>query len=628
MRLSGQNLHAGMSGDQVAELQGELTRLGFTIPEAERHDQTFGVGTAAGGDGISNRARTAGHRGRRPPNRGRARPARWQQCRRTDPCRRPCPSRCPRRFRCPRPAPDTSRIRHRRPRRPAASPARVYLDYGAPAADLRLRAYRRGFGGTAARLGEETRTGPDGRYRLPFDADGAPVNLELRAVQSRGNRVSEVSLTDTVFAVAKGDVLNVVAPSSVRPLGSEYGRLLADVERHLQGRRLGEAKETDEQADLTLLQESTGWDARLVALAASAEHVAAETGVTPTAAYAMLRAGLPDDPVGLAGVSANAVTRALGQGAAAGVVDLDKTERDAAVDAFTSFVGATRLAAVAPGALSSQGEMLAAAGLSADAAARFDEIEAANAQRGGDAAQLWRQVKAAGLPVDALQRTGKLGYLTLNNASLTSHLQQELSDDDLGPALVAGELYRPQAWEARLTDAAGGDDDALAALVPPAFPGKTTAARVRAYAEDLARKVRVSYPTNVVAHMVATEQLSLGDTDAAGRADVATFLDRAAGLGLALGRTPVSAMVRDHGDRLLAGVPAHACARGHRHGEDAAADLPDHAHGRSDEGALGPRLPIGARRDRDVAPQVPGPPRRPLRHGRTKPRSSTRRRSR
>ena len=238
------------------------------------------------------------------------------------------------------------------------------------------------------------------------------------------------------------------------------------------------------------------------------------------------------------------------------MVTLDKTERDAAVDAFTSFVGATRLAAVAPGALSSQGEMLAAAGLSADAAARFDEIEAANAQRGGDAAQLWRQVKAAGLPVDALQRTGKLGYLTLNNASLTSHLQQELSDDDLGPALVAGELYRPQAWEARLTDAAGGDDDALAALVPPAFPGKTTAARVGAYAEDLARKVRVSYPTNVVAHMVATEQLSLGDTDAAGRADVATFLDRAAGLGLALGRTPVSAMVRDHGDRLLAGVPA------------------------------------------------------------------------
>ena len=60
--------------------------------------------------------------------------------------------------------------------------------------------------------------------------------------------------------------------------------------------------------------------------------------------------------------------------------------------------------------------------------------------------------------------------------------------------------------------------------------------------------------------MVATGQLALPGTDAAVRADVATFLDRAAALGLALGRTPVSAMLRDHGDELLAGVPASASA--------------------------------------------------------------------
>ena len=305
MRLSGQNLHAGMSGDEVAELHSELTRLGFTIPEGEQRDQTFGVGTAQAVTAF----RTAhGLAGPAVVDRRTAAALTHAVAALSPNGPTPVPVPVPGPDPGTEPAPDGS----------AGITGRVYLEYGVPAADLRLRAYRRGFGGTAARLGEETRTGPDGSYRIRFDADGAPVNLELRAVQTRGNRVSEVALTDTVFAVAQGDVLNVVAPTSVRPLGSEYGRLLADVERHLQGRRLGEAKETDEQADLTLLQESTGWDARLVALAASAEHVAAETGVTPTAAYAMLRAGLPDDPVGLAGVSANAVTRALGQGADGG----------------------------------------------------------------------------------------------------------------------------------------------------------------------------------------------------------------------------------------------------------------------------------------------------------------------
>jgi len=46
MRLSGQNLRAGMAGDEVAELHAELILLGFAIPDTERRDQVFGVGTA------------------------------------------------------------------------------------------------------------------------------------------------------------------------------------------------------------------------------------------------------------------------------------------------------------------------------------------------------------------------------------------------------------------------------------------------------------------------------------------------------------------------------------------------------------------------------------------------------
>ena len=116
----------------------------------------------------------------------------------------------------------------------------------------------------------------------------APLNLELRVSADDG---PEVVLTDTLFDVQPGDVVNVVAPASVQPPGAEYQRLLTDLASPLGGLPLGGARQTADQPDLTLLQESTGWDARLVALAASAEHVAAATGLTAAAAYALLRAG-------------------------------------------------------------------------------------------------------------------------------------------------------------------------------------------------------------------------------------------------------------------------------------------------------------------------------------------------
>ena len=46
MRWQGRHLRAGLSGSDVAELHEELIRLGYPVPEAERAEQTFGVGTA------------------------------------------------------------------------------------------------------------------------------------------------------------------------------------------------------------------------------------------------------------------------------------------------------------------------------------------------------------------------------------------------------------------------------------------------------------------------------------------------------------------------------------------------------------------------------------------------------
>ncbi|TNH27809.1 hypothetical protein FHG89_17030 [Micromonospora orduensis] len=437
----------------------------------------------------------------------------------------------------------------------------LYLEYGEPAVDRVVRAYRKGFGGVTAPYGQ-TRTDQTGRFEIsltsdddPADegADSTPLNLELRILQADR---TEVTVTDTLFGVQPGDVVNVVAPTSVQPPATEHAQLLTDTERHLGGKRLGIAKQTADQPDLTLLQENTSWDARLIALAATAEQVTAATGLATPAAYALVRAGLPGDPAGLAGVSPAAVDRALKKASVAGIVDLDDTDRQDAVATFTGFARDHRLAAIAPGALSTQRDMLAAAGLSDNQAAAFDDIEATVAHTGGSTDDLWAAADRANLPVDALKLVGKLGRLTLNNATLTRHLVPALKGNDLGPALVTRRLHRPRAWAKLVRAAAEVAEVAVDDLIPPAFLGDDTTTRLDAYATDLARKVRISFPTNVAAHEVATGSLPLPGADDAIREHTATVLDRAAALGLQLGRVSVTAMLTDHGEELLDGIPA------------------------------------------------------------------------
>ena len=267
MRLSGQDLRAGMASDEVAELHVELARLGFTVPDPERQDKRFGVGTA--------RAVATFQRAHGLPDSAVVDAATAAAL--TEAI---AASESPRRI-----------------------TGRVYFDTGQPAGDITLRAYRRGFGGAADRLG------PD------HDSPGRQLPVRRSTPTARRSTSNCGPCRSTATRSARSRSPHRLRRRQGRgaqrrrpDVGAAARRRVPAAARRRRtdtctGRRLGEAKETDEQPDLTLLQESTGWDARLVALAASAEQVAAETGVPPAAAYAMLRAGFPDDPVGLAGVS-------------------------------------------------------------------------------------------------------------------------------------------------------------------------------------------------------------------------------------------------------------------------------------------------------------------------------------
>jgi hypothetical protein len=176
----------------------------------------------------------------------------------------------------------------------------------------------------------------------------------------------------------------------------------------------------------------------------------------------------------------------------------------------------------------------------------------------GAPAKLWQKAREKGISeekINGLRLQGKLSYLTLNNASLTTSLQNEVGSPESLAQLVDKDYYQKGAWKTRLNNMAGANEQKLQKIIPPAYAGETTADRLDAYAADLARKVRLSFPTRVVARMIENDDLRLGATSTdVKKKNVLTFLKNAERLGFALGRVPVDAFVKKHEDEIFEGI--------------------------------------------------------------------------
>lgn len=406
---------------------------------------------------------------------------------------------------------------------------RIVFDHGAPAEDLTLRLYRLGFGGAegATRLAEIT-TGEHGLYSLPYTADGLTANIEVRAVDAAGK---EVSLSKIIKNAGEREVLNLVAPGQARPLAAEFARLENDLQPHVGDlSRLRNARENAEQQDLTLLYEATGWDARLIATAAMATRLSTteETGLPQDALYGLLRVGLPNDKLQLARVSAEAFDQALGKAQAAGIVSLSEARAAEVKQSFETFSVNTRLAVQAPGSVATYGDLLKKLDLSENDQQTFAKLYL---NHRGDAVSLWEQAANAGLSavVPKLQKQGKLAFLTTNDPDLTATLQSKLGD--AGPEqLVKMGLYKKENWLG------------LIGAVPAAFGN--SANPKTPYAEDMARKVRISYSTEVTWNMIETGELNFEG----GNANLSAFLKNAIDKGFKLGETPIGTFISANPD--------------------------------------------------------------------------------
>ena len=468
---------------------------------------------------------------------------------------------------------------------------RIVLDHGLPAAGMTVRLYRREFGGGKTELAKTT-TLEGGVYALPYAADGTPLSLEISA----GDGDAEVPLATALHPRDDGErtALNLIAPGALQPLAAEYGRLTEALTPHLGDggiANLATAQETADRRegdrvvsgrkDLTVLNRATGWDARLIALAATAEKLGADAaiGLPPKALYGLFRAGLPQDPLQLAQVDPGIVDKALAKMRDDGFVDFTDDDVTATNAAFATFRRDKRLSVPAPGSRSTYGDLLAGSGLAADQQQAFADAFLDRP----DGADIWQRATDAGLDdgqVRRLQTQGKLAFLAANSAPLTALLQTTVAD----PADLAGQDFDlAGTWEATvraaaavapdiaLVDLPAADHATLRGAIPAAYladlpaddqaqllAGTVTelakqilADGVQTYTEDMARKVRVSYPTQVVGQIVerdVDDRFGLGPA----RAATAALLKSAPAHGFRLGQTPVAGFFADHPQALAA----------------------------------------------------------------------------
>jgi hypothetical protein len=440
---------------------------------------------------------------------------------------------------------------------------RIFTETGLPAANIKLRIVNRGFGDDAPLLGEgEIETDERGFYALSYM--GATANIEIHALAADG---TTVKLSTPKVNADRAAVINLVAPAAVQSQANEWQLLARDLTTVIgeDMGRLAQARESVNGQDISLLHETTQWDARLIASAAIAAKTTATTGIEQEALYGALRAGLPADSEALAAVSREAFAGALAQANTAGIIALNENRMTAALSAFDTFRLETRGKTIVPGALCSMGEMLAMATIDTEQLDKFKQLALLH---DGDDAQLWQDAKAAGIPpeqISTLQLQGKLAYLTLNNAPLTATLQAEIGTQDQLAQLIEKDLYRQEAWVTRLNKMSKDDPDSpteltehelvrLAQLIPPAYTQPTIVDRRDTYAADMARMVRQSFPTQVVQRMIGKDELKLGADHDALKRPVQTFLQQAVGQGFQIGRTPVEQFIQQNRDSLFAGV--------------------------------------------------------------------------
>jgi FHA domain len=343
-----------------------------------------------------------------------------------------------------------------------------------------------------------------------------------------------LSLATDLSAAAAAAPPPDVTPSAGAPSpSSEYESLMAALAA-LYPDRSGASPEENGQQEVTGRADTTGWDARAVALAVladlfsqiSAPNPAVSTdpehdeaspatmvSLRPEFYYALFRAGIPANANGLILVSLAVVRAIWRQASTRGII---------------------------PQALADDVSGAVARFHALSAAHSFDAVPPAGVST-------LQQMPQATIPETAqLQLISQLFHLTISNQPLVAALMTADADHALTSMLdlATRGYYDPAKWA-----------PLIGASVPPGIPGADAEEQASNYAQLLAAQVSVAFPTAVLADQVRRHIVPISDT--ADIAGVADFL--ASGQGqFEIGIEPVETYLARTG---LTGPPAAVMTR-------------------------------------------------------------------
>lgn len=339
------------------------------------------------------------------------------------------------------------------------------------------------------------------KYRVLGGGETPPfLDLAIKVYEPDGTLLEECP---AIYNTPKDYTLAVTLSKAPAQL-TEHECLLADVRPHVGSRPLSELREAKGQGQLSLLTGKTGWDARAIAMAATAEKAAADTGIPAAHWYALFRCGVPYTPEAINALApdelGNAVKKAGEEGvippvSASALADTVSKHRARAAE----FVLARKPAA----GVSALGDLLNLR-LSTAQKQTFAEVFQAHQ---GDSAAFWSTLGQKGFSaktIEQLQLDGKLAYLTLHNQPVVKKLQQK----QIGKPedLARQGYYTAAAWKT---------------LVGTAVPKGLSADE---YAGHLAAMVKRSYPTETLGAMLRRGDLKMGG-DANALTETAAFFE-------------------------------------------------------------------------------------------------------
>jgi hypothetical protein len=354
-------------------------------------------------------------------------------------------------------------------------------------------------------------TDDSGEYRVTFGIGNARERGKRRPDLQARVLAGETFLGASAvrYNAANREKLDVLLTEKASTaLASEHESLTGAIANHFRG-TLRDIEENDERQDITYLANKTGWDARAVALAALADQFSARTGsaagvggIAPAFFYTLFRAGVPADEKAIYQITPETAVDIWKRAIARGVIPA-KLEAGIpqAIEQFRRLAVERTLDGPALAGVSSLKDMLTVSlGNDPTRHKRFAELYA---EHRNDPERLWETVRRAfGEAVEKrLRLDGQLGYLTLNNAALMGQIHTSLGQNGMTDLVQLADhgLYRADKWVPLIGEGA----------IPPEIPGENDTEKRARYAELLAAKVRLSFPTAVVAQMVKTGELPL-----------------------------------------------------------------------------------------------------------------------